>query len=1007
MPKPLKMPQKVWDAIQRWYSEAPEVNQRAARQLSEWGKHKPPTKQQKFDRTVAEHFKDPNVQHIHSWDKDAALNKLCEVVDDKTEKEDYFIERTNKHIGLVKKYCKKIVEYDKEKFKNLLTQCEKHDDSKLKEPEKTPYISITWRHKSDNYKSYKKPGLLSDKKENEATLHHITSNSHHPEYHSYYIEDVVDAMKNSKDRDDPKREIVDAHRMPDLDIAEMVADWCAMGEELGNSAKSWADKNVNIRWKFDDKQKKLIYELIDVCTKPNNIKQAKEYAPGIPNKEDYGNPTIGLNVNDLAEFILQRHHTIRNPTRAHYDLRIGVPGKTKGTYSWAVPKAQLPEVGEKRLVVQTPVHGHHYSNFTGVIGKGYGAGKVDMAQRGKALITSVSPNTINFSLTDSRVPIRYTLVKLKTDRATKDWLLIRRPLPGAIKGVGDKPVIKSIQAKDLDEAMSQAEDIQAKIDGAHQLISFGPKGIEAQSVNKSVKGEPITHTERLGLTGIAVPKELQGTVVRSETLGTQNGKALPFQQIGGLMNSSITGSLVNQRNQKINMLNALFDVVESQGKPAPKDYMERKKILETIAQTMGNKFIMPPSAKGLEGGRELVNKIETGKEPLTQEGVILRMPGDKTLKYKLRPETKVYFSGVFPGIGKRKNIGGVTYSFEPGGKSTGHIGTGFTDEELQDILNRQEEYKDRPMRIGHQGQFALTRLFRAPSFLGWEEKTANTKEAQMKPTIAAILAAIGTTVSPMKAIADLDPNSMAKVLNIVKQTEFPKGLETKMIGTNEYSKLPFEHLNRSWQHVHGIPVKRVPGYKHWWVRTPDWKESIKRQINDYHNEGLSMEEAFKTFSPEGNAAAKKIDLGKRMQVEWPMIKKNDITKLIDNPVPVALVDSKGKVKTKLNVELADTPDKRAKGLAKRKELPKDGGMLFNKSGSFWMKDCVIPLDILFLDKTGTVLDTQTMVLSEVPDWCLPTYISKVKGDALALEVNAGWTKQNNIQVGDKIILNNR
>ena len=33
---------------------------------------------------------------------------------------------------------------------------------------------------------------------------------------------------------------------------------------MNNSAKEWADKNVNIRWKFTDKQKDLIYELIEV-----------------------------------------------------------------------------------------------------------------------------------------------------------------------------------------------------------------------------------------------------------------------------------------------------------------------------------------------------------------------------------------------------------------------------------------------------------------------------------------------------------------------------------------------------------------------------------------------------------------------------------------------------------------------------------------------------------------------------------------------------------------------
>ncbi len=37
----------------------------------------------------------------------------------------------------------------------------------------------------------------------------------------------------------------------------------AMSEEKGGTPKNWADKNVNVRWKFTDKQKDLIYELIE------------------------------------------------------------------------------------------------------------------------------------------------------------------------------------------------------------------------------------------------------------------------------------------------------------------------------------------------------------------------------------------------------------------------------------------------------------------------------------------------------------------------------------------------------------------------------------------------------------------------------------------------------------------------------------------------------------------------------------------------------------------------
>lgn len=191
------------------------------------------------------------------------------------------------------------------------------------------------------------------------------------------------------------------------------------------------------------------------------LKIATDYAPGIPRREDYGDIANALKPGDIAHFALQHHDTVSRPGRPHYDMRIGTD--RSGMYSWALPKARMPEAKEKSLAVQTFVHRPSYNSFQGRIGKGYGAGNVRRVDLGKAVITKVTPNALQFTLSHRKVPVHYGLIKIKTESG-KDWLLTARPQPGEGAGATSKPVYKHIQAVDQDEAMTKAQALQSKID---------------------------------------------------------------------------------------------------------------------------------------------------------------------------------------------------------------------------------------------------------------------------------------------------------------------------------------------------------------------------------------------------------------------------------------------------------------------------------------------------------------------------------------------------------------
>ncbi|WP_458526075.1 DUF192 domain-containing protein [Onishia taeanensis] len=114
--------------------------------------------------------------------------------------------------------------------------------------------------------------------------------------------------------------------------------------------------------------------------------------------------------------------------------------------------------------------------------------------------------------------------------------------------------------------------------------------------------------------------------------------------------------------------------------------------------------------------------------------------------------------------------------------------------------------------------------------------------------------------------------------------------------------------------------------------------------------------------------------------------------------------------SRLDVELAETPEQRANGLMGREHLETDAGMLFlyarpqPPDSGFWMYRTLIPLDIAFIDGNGRIAAIRQMTPcgSEVARECR-AYRAGVVYRA-ALEVNAGYFAARGIGVGDCVSL---
>ncbi len=116
-----------------------------------------------------------------------------------------------------------------------------------------------------------------------------------------------------------------------------------------------------------------------------------------------------------------------------------------------------------------------------------------------------------------------------------------------------------------------------------------------------------------------------------------------------------------------------------------------------------------------------------------------------------------------------------------------------------------------------------------------------------------------------------------------------------------------------------------------------------------------------------------------------------------------LSNPQGDTTIELTTEFAYTPEKMQKGMMGRTGFGTIDAMVFNfeqqRVLTFWMKNTLIPMDILFFDIDGNFVSSASMVPCE-SDPC-PIYAS-AEPASIALEVPAGFVEKNAIGKGWKV-----
>ncbi|MGQ9371742.1 DUF192 domain-containing protein [Azospirillum sp. A39] len=105
---------------------------------------------------------------------------------------------------------------------------------------------------------------------------------------------------------------------------------------------------------------------------------------------------------------------------------------------------------------------------------------------------------------------------------------------------------------------------------------------------------------------------------------------------------------------------------------------------------------------------------------------------------------------------------------------------------------------------------------------------------------------------------------------------------------------------------------------------------------------------------------------------------------------------------RFDVEVATTPAQQAQGLMFRERMAPDAGMLFvygqPQPAAFWMKNTLIPLDMLFVGADGRIVNIHERAVPQSLDAIRSA--GPVKG---IVEINGGMSARLGIRPGDRVV----
>ncbi|MEX1078940.1 MAG: ATP-dependent DNA ligase [Homoserinimonas sp.] len=426
---------------------------------------------------------------------------------------------------------------------------------------------------------------------------------------------------------------------------------------------------------------------------PNKTKEPMGEMPGLVSNGRSGDDSPSFSA---PTFVIQEHHA----RRLHYDFRLEHDGVL---VSWAVPKGVPTDPGRNHLAVQTEDHPLEYGTFEGNIPVGeYGAGEVtiwdagtyelEKWREGKEVIVTLHG--------EKHGSHRYALIHTGSrDGDENNWLLhlmkdgnpatkSRRKVIGGAKRSAER-IAPMLATLGTEASLGDEDDwaFEMKWDGirAIAIVEDGqPRYLSRNGIDLSASYPELAELADAVQTDVVV----DGEIVALDSKGSPNFGLLQSRM--KLTRKADVAKAV--RSTPVHFM--AFDLLKSGGESlVARNYADRRAALEDVVSE--TKSIRIPPAFDGDSSAAIASSLKLGLEGVMAKKRDGRYrPGRRSsswVKIKHHHTQEVVVAGWKPGSGRRAGvIGSLLLSIpdDDGLRYVGRVGTGFSDQELDDLTAR-------------------------------------------------------------------------------------------------------------------------------------------------------------------------------------------------------------------------------------------------------------------------------------------------------------------------------